>query len=79
MFCPKCGEIELEPVKQEKLEYLACTNSCEGVWISRADLVKFFGKKKIKTLETALVESKQPQFDDEPAAGNKPATPPPAG
>jgi Zn-finger nucleic acid-binding protein len=80
MFCPKCSDVELESVKQEKLEYLACVNSCEGAWVSREDLEKGWGKKKCKTMESQLVENKQPQFQEQsvdskdltPGAGAEP-------
>lgn len=65
MFCPKCADIELETVFQDKLEYLACLNGCEGVWVTRNILEKAFGKKKLKTLEADLEEAKQPDFEDD--------------
>lgn len=63
MFCPKCGDVELEPVSQDKLEYFACINGCEGVWVGRPTLEKYWGKKKLKQLETTLEEVKQPDFE----------------
>lgn len=64
MFCPKCSELELEPVTQDKLEYLACINGCEGVWVTKKTLEKVWGKKKLKQLESELEEVKQPSFED---------------
>jgi len=65
MFCPKCSDIELQPVLSEKLEYLACLNGCEGVWVTRSNLEKFWGKKKLKLLEAQLDEAKQPNFEND--------------
>ena len=64
MFCPKCGDLELEPVKNDKIEYLACINGCEGVWIKKDTLEKGWGKKRFKTVTSELVEIKQKSFDD---------------
>ncbi len=64
MFCPKCGDLELEPVKNDKIEYLACINGCEGVWIKKETLEKGWGKKRFKTVTHELVEIKQKSFDD---------------
>ncbi|MBN2145371.1 MAG: zf-TFIIB domain-containing protein [Candidatus Aureabacteria bacterium] len=66
MFCPKCNEIELEPVQQDKFEYLACQSGCEGVWVSRKALEKLWGKKKLKQLESQLEEIKQPELEEVP-------------
>jgi Zn-finger nucleic acid-binding protein len=52
-------------VALDKLEYLACINGCEGVWVSRGALEKFWGKKKLKVIESELEEAKQPDFEDD--------------
>lgn len=73
MFCPKCGGVELETAKNDKLEYLACINGCEGVWVLKSDLEKYWGKKKFKQLESELEEVKQPDFEKEAVVAEKEA------
>ena len=71
MFCPKCSELELEPVTNDKLEYLACVNGCEGVWVERPVLEKYWGKKKFKQQESLLVAVKQRAFEDKDKDNHK--------
>lgn len=63
MHCPKCNDLELEDVTKDKMEYKACVSSCEGVWISKSALEKYWGKKKLKELEDQLVSVGQTEFD----------------
>jgi Zn-finger nucleic acid-binding protein len=64
MFCPKCSELELEPVTNDKLEYLACVTGCEGVWIEHSVLEKYWGKKRFKQQESLLITVKQRHFEE---------------
>jgi Zn-finger nucleic acid-binding protein len=64
MFCPKCSELELEAVTNDKLEYLACVKGCEGIWIEHPILEKYWGKKKFKQQEDLLVAVKQRPFEE---------------
>ena len=71
MFCPKCGDVELQTVINDKMEYLACVEGCEGVWVQKNTLEKYWGKKHLKQMESELEEAKQPDFEKDVVAIEK--------